>query len=271
MKINKIEIQVSNKKHATDVAMLLDKPEFILELISLRVKWEINNLFPVSRIESFTESEAVYAKKSEFDNDINFLLKKFNRGKNYKQVVEYALITGVIPDGIYSSCYFDVVTINETKDLNNPERFQYVIVLSPRTEKKELEQAYKEFREHIKGKIHFHDQNLNIDLTDDRAIIDQFHPGNIYNAADLDKFKTQKELDRTREWYWIAYSDKFNNISPKRKRTEDILTEWQLQKCLSRRDHENIEDEKRCPYCSIQDINIVDHALSAYSKLLKNS
>lgn len=197
MKISKIEIQVSNKKHATDIAMLLDKPEFILELINLREKWKIDDLFPISRIQAFTESEAIYPKRVEFDDDINYLLKKFHRGKNYKKVVEYALITGVIPDGIYNSCYFDVVTINEAEDLNKPERYQYVIVLSPRTEKKELEQAYQEFKEHIKGKLHFHDQDLNIDLPDDRALIEQYHRGNIYEAADLDKFKTQKELNRT--------------------------------------------------------------------------
>jgi hypothetical protein len=91
----------------------------------------------------------------------------------------------------------------------------------------------------------------------------------VYDTADTDKFKTQKLLERTRDWYWIAYSDVFNNLSPKRKRTEDVLKEWQ-EKCPVNGQHD-IEDKKKCLYCAIEDINIVDQALSSYSKLLSNS
>jgi hypothetical protein len=115
MNIEKIEIQTLNKKHATDIAMLVDKPEFLIELNKLRDKWLITKLhkskglFGKSSLLDtqnpliYTEmdKEKINEKLPEFNKDIEDILIMFNRGKNFRLVVIYALLTGAIPIGIY--------------------------------------------------------------------------------------------------------------------------------------------------------------------------
>jgi len=131
----KIDIQTPDKKHATDIAMLVDKPEFLQAIGKLRKKWGIKKLYKPSAFRVFLEfhimtncdtmaaEEEVKKRLSDFNKDIDLILKRFNRGRNFKLVVEYALGTGTVPNGIYRSCYFDVVKIGEPEDLNNPERY----------------------------------------------------------------------------------------------------------------------------------------------------
>jgi len=284
MKIEKIDVLTSNKKHATDIAMLVDKPEFIQEIQRLRQKWQITELYKYELLDEpvlldmhnplfYTgiNKSKIEEKLPEFNKDIDLVLKKFNRGKNFRLVVIYSLITGSVPEGVYQSCYFDKVVINELEDMNKPERYQYVIVLSPRTEKKEVIEAYQEFKAHIKGKIDFQHSNLSMDLPQHEELIMQYHAGNIHDSADIDKFKTQKELNRTREWYWIRNMEHINDVSKKQKTYEQVLDEWQKDKCLIKTNHEDITSKKNCDFCSIEDINIIEQALSAYSKLLNQS
>lgn len=284
MKIDRIDIQTSNKKHATDIAMLVDKLKFLQAVNRLREKWGIS--IPVHLKSSFIprtpDIEGVITKNAkdqkeaanlqrEFNKDIDKILKDFNRGKNFKPVVECAIVAGYVPEGVYRSCYFDVITTKEPENMELPERYEYIIVLSPRTEKKEIEQAYKEFKTYIKNKIKFQaETGLDINISEHKDVIEQYHPGTIYRSADVDNFKTQKELERTREWYWIAYGDLINKAG-KRKKTEDILDEWQVQKCPQKTLHKDINEKEKCPYCSVDDVNIIDQALSSYIRLLQIS
>jgi len=344
MKIDKIDVQTSNKKHATDIAMLVDKPEFLQELEKLRQKWQITKLYKLNtspfqellNIDSVVnngvaDNKQVQKRRDEFNQDIDKILKKFNRGKNFKLVVEYALTTGVIPEGVYRSCYFDVVKVGEPDSLENPERDQYVIILSPRTEQKEVKEAYKEFKEHIKGKIKFHKPrislespadkdfykavetlenekklhsiqlqklsnpdeiekayieflkrtkeareyfqyvgDLNIDNPDHRDLIEQYHRGNIYSSADIDKFKTLKELERTRVWYWMRYGDHFNDASKEPKTYAELVEDWN-SKCPLYSVTKDKQHIKNCPYCSVRDESYIEHALASYNTLLKQS
>jgi hypothetical protein len=284
----KIDIQTPDKKHATDIAMLVDKPEFLLEIEKLRQKWGIKELYKSSAFRAFLEfhimtnkdtvsvDKEVEKRLSEFNKDIDLVLKKLNRGRNFKLVVEYALATGIVPNGIYRSCYFDVVKIGEPEDLNNPERYQYTIVLSPRTELKEVVNAYKEFKEHIKGKISFESlANLDIEIPTDKELIEQYHRGNIYKSADIDKFKTLKELDRTREWYWIRYEDYFIHKSKKPMPYPEVLKKWQENCPINKQNQkkQRLEDktECSCSYCLFYDINIIEQAINSYNKLLEES
>lgn len=270
MKIDKIGVHTSNKKHATDISILVDKPEFIEEVKLLREKWNIQTLYQPINIDAFLASDYVQEHLTEFNADINLALKKFNRGKNFKLVIEYAVVTGNVPEGIYRGCYFDVVTIGEKNNLNNPEKYEYVIVLSPRTELKEVEQAYKEFREHIKGKIDFQTQDLNIEIPTNKELIEQYHVGNIHTSADIDKFKTQRELEKTREWYWMRYGDTFNDPSVKPKTYEQVYFAW-FERCSENNEHKNKIEEARCPYCSVQSWNNIEVALKNYRELLSFS
>lgn len=285
MKIEKIDIQTSNKKHATDIAMLIDKPEFLGELIRLREKWNITELLPLPNIhEQLIEKVELNGRDSEFNDDVDDVLRKFNRGRNFKKVVEYALLTGVIPEKIYFSCYFDVVTINEPEDLNEPEKYQYVIVMSPRTEKQEVEQAYKEFQEYltgheatneldtdILGKRNFpkHAPNLDIENPNDRDLIEQYHKGNVYEASDISKYKTQKELDRAREWHWIKYRDFLNGLTKQPLSPGEVCKEWQDKCPINKGRKLKEKDYCECEYCI--DAELIMKSLSHYDNLLSFS
>lgn len=277
----KIDIQTPNKKHATDIAMLVDKPEFLQEVEKLRQKWNIEELYKSSAFHSFLEfhimtnkntvsvDKEVKERLSDFNNDIDLILKRFNRGRNFKLVVEYALGTGTVPNGIYRSCYFDVVKIGELEDLNNPERYQYTIVLSPRTELKEVVDAYKEFKEHIKGKIDFESlANLDVEIPTDKELIEQYHRGNIYSSADIDKFKTLKELDRTRRWYWMRFEKQINNANEKLISFSEVTKEW-IKNCPYTDD--NMPSDHKCEYCTFCEQNRIEKAVSDYVNLLNQS
>lgn len=343
MKIEKIEILTSNKKHATDIAMLVDKPEFIQELQRLREKWQIKELYKPKSLfggialldtrnplyySSISKEESI-EKLPEFNADIDKMLKVFKRGKNFRLVIIYALISGEIPEGIYQSCYFDVITMNEPEDLSKPENYQYVIVMSPRTEKQEVLEAFEEFKRHRAGKIKFHQPRisldspvtqeftdaiecierekkiceeetknltdseeilkalgkfltntekareymltigeLNIDIPDHKELIELYHRGNVYPSSDTEKFKTQKELDRAREWHWIRYRDFLSGTLKEPLSPGEVSKEWQnrcdMNKGLKLKDKKYCE----CQYC-IYDPEIIMKSLSHYDNLLK--
>lgn len=345
MKIDKIDIQISNKKHATDVAMLVDKLEFLQEVNKLREKWKIKQLHKLSLpyeilnidnviSKGVTRSEEAQKNQKRFYRDIENILRTFSRGKNFVPIVAYAVATGTVPEGIYKSCYFDLVTLNEQEDPAKQEKYQYVIVLSPRTEQQELIEAYKEFEEHIKAKIDFSSrlrssstnnedldkfvQQTNDAFEKDREqylikvqklktqdeinkaglefieryqdlrdsyiskipidmaipehmdLIDQYHKGSIYTAADIDKFDRKAKINTIREWYWMRYGDSFNDLVKKPTTYKQVYFDW-LDKCPKTNEHENKKDEAECPYCSVQSWNNIEVALKDYKKLLSLS
>lgn len=342
MKIKMIDVLTSNKSHAIDICMLVDKIEFLRELDRLRKKWRFNKLSKFGNLLGSTilldfrnplfysdlKKDQIESELPLFNIDIDNLLKTFHRGKNFRTVVLYALIKGCVPEDVYQSCYFDIVMINDTEDLNKPEKYQYVIVLSPRTEKQEVSKAYKEFKEHIKGKIKFYHSRiprsniknndyqkaaetlenemkssreklneakteeelksiytkftqktkdaydymmsvgeLNSDIPDHLELIHMYHRGATYNSATIDS-GNRRDLDRTREWYWMRYKDYLNGKVKKPKIYDDLVYEWN-NKC---RRFQTLKDKdphkKECDYCRIDQSHFV-HMLVPYEKLLE--
>lgn len=274
MKIEKIDVQTSSKKLATDISMLVDNPEFLKEISILREKWNIASLF--SDCDKFSNFGM-----AEFNNDINEVLKKFRRDKGFKRVVEYALLTGTVPDNVYKRAYFDVVTIGEKEDVNHPERYQYAIILSPRAEKMEVVEAYYEFQEYIQGyeakneyeqdaqgKINFHHSTqYDVDIPGHTEEILHFLKGPIYDSADKAKFDTLKQLVRTREWYWMRLGDNLNDKNSPLVKFPKILDMWN-NKCEYYKKGQVHPDGKECDYCSLRDVNIIETAVSDYVNLL---
>src|SRR6185312_14985865 len=143
------------------------------------------------------------------------------------------------------------VMIGEQEDLSKPERYQYVIVMSPRTEKKEVEEAYDEFQAFIRGykpKHEFDEYDAGflgkIDWQKSEGAADfieyeDFIKGTVYDAADITKFKTMsKQLERTREWYWMRNGDNFNDKSKKPVPYAEVYLQWQ-DKCPTHNEHAN--------------------------------
>lgn len=265
MNIEMIDIQISNKYYMTEIALLVDKPDFLQDLARLREKWGICDTNKYSHFTTFTSAlENIQTK--EFETDMMKLIKKYKRGKNYLLVVKSALVTGSVPDYVYKNCYFDVATLNEINDMNHPENFQYIIVLSPSTEFKELKQPFKEFKKHIKEKIKFQKYKWDMNISSDMDKIEQYHPGQVHNNAL--NYSKKKELDRTREWYWLRYNKFLNKQDSKPLPYHEVLDIWN-SKCKNNTEvNHNI---KACKYCSVEDENIVQKAISEYIHFLQES
>ena len=362
MKIDKIDVQTSNYKHKTDISLLVDKRAFLEDIQQLREKWQLKepqkskvsygmvHMVSDDSLLSYSKMDVNEAKKKlpEFKLDIDNLLKKFKRGKNFRLIVLFALFQSSIPEGIYESCYFDVVTLNEPEDMNKPENYQYVIVLSPRTELHEVKKAFAEFVEYRKRKIKFHQPRipiggpatkeitealeridkekkicdekisknknnpeevnkaigaflentaeareymlqigeLHMDIPEHRALIEQFHPGNIYTTADAAKFRGKPDIDRIREWYWIKNQDYFNGDSLQPLKYPEVLDAW-LNTCPFYKDSKTHDmNGPECPKCTFEtkrirtdkrvkegggSYNHIEKALDTYEELLLNS
>jgi len=351
MKIKKIDIQTTNKSHALEIAMLVDRQDFLLEIESLREKWHVSRLTQLTLLPEIQQllniqeiispnaknHEEQEEKLNEFNLDVEKILKKFGRGKNFKVVVIYSALVGIVPANIFSSCYFDVATVNEAEDKSKPEKYQYIIVLSPRTEQKELKEAFSEFQNHIKNKIafenriqsgsddqrkflnededrEFHELSstlekayqgymvetknkplkealkertkfieateelrnryavlkaktpINMNDPQDADLIEAYLLGGIYNSALIDD-GNRRDLDRTREWYWMRFGDFFNGLAKLPKTYEDVAEDW-CNKCPKYGSDVYDDDHKKdCPYCHVDASNIA-HALSPHEKLL---
>ena len=224
MKIKMIDVQTSNKKHATDIVMLVDRSEFLQEIQRLRQKWHFDELIKLGNLLGSTilldfinplvysgiSKDQIETNLPSFNKDIDNLLKKFHRGKNFRIVVLYALVAGVIPEDVYQSCYFDVISINDKEDISKPERYQYVIVLSPRTEKQEVTEAYKEFKNHIKGKIKFNQPRIPLESEATKEFyeaMDCIEKEKKLYEEEVEKLKTPEEIKKTFTKYMINTED----------------------------------------------------------------
>ena len=94
--------------------------------------------------------------------------------------------------------------------------------------------------------------------------------GTVFPAGDISKYKTLKKPQRTREWYWMMHEDEYNDLAKKPKSYKEILDEWKKQ-CPQNQDHLDDKEDKNCLYCSVTDQNIIEQAIFAYEKLLKQS
>lgn len=296
MDIIKIKILTENKKIKTDIALLVDKIDFLRNLHRLREKWNITKLFNpnvgldnlyyhiATKGDTLTNVNEEEKRISEFRNDIKELRKKNQRTSNFDVVIVYSLGYGVVPKHVFRSCYWDKILLPfknshnanfytnsllpEESDQGVPEEYQYVIVVDPRAEKKEIVRVCDSLLLHLKNKISFHGKDwvYNEGTKDD---IEEFAFGPIYESAYTGKIKTQKKIDRTREWYWMRFGDFFNGKASKPRTYKMILDDWD-KLCPQGEEHENEEEKKKCPYCGVDSFNVIERAVTEYLNLLRS-
>lgn len=283
MEITKIEIETKNKKHRTDIAMLVDKISFLKDIKVIRKKWQINRLYKPSEINVFLDwliagdknrnSDYKKAKKrlKKFNQDIIIIRNKYNRTKNFDVVIKYAIACNLIPNNVYRSCFFDKILLSSDENSNKAKNYQYVIILSPRTEKNEVKEVFDEFQEHIRSKIKFHKHDWPY-ISGLENHIEEHVFGAVYPSADITKFKTLKELNRTREWYWMKIGEKINGKSKEEKTYSEIVDLWR-EKCpySGKEKLRQAPNDHSCEYCEFDSQNRIEKAVSNYIKLLNKS
>jgi hypothetical protein len=211
--MDQIKILIRNNKEFGDIALLVDKEQFLEDVKRLRIKWGIKELIPIKlypewredlvRARSSKQQEQNKLKKQDvrnltdpeledfkdviarvmpdvdFECDIRDLRIKFNKPETFDKAIAYSVICGVIPSGIYKTTYY------EYESSRLPERLQdrtsrIGIYVTPQSTEEDILRVFRA----VKGSIF-------------KPRADGLGPFfNLYNKDQITNIK------RDRDWYW---------------------------------------------------------------------
>lgn len=279
--MKKIKVDSNDIKTALDIMLLVDHPEFQEQLKKLRDKWNITPHkivetlgVPVSNLAELhidqlvlkhdpriTDQDSADKLFQELQEDIFTLRALMGRTKNYDPLIEQVLFTNTAPESVFNKCYFDVIKTDD----EHPDRYEYVIVLSPTAKTEDVLKAFNDFQNYYmeKSKLANSDITFGVD-----PFIDDYLKSYIFGPShhDLGKpIKTQKKLFRARELYWKR-NEHLLNDSQTPTPYPDVV-DWWMERCPKNNTH---ADGEKCEYCDL-DIDIAQKAVSSYEKLLLRS
>lgn len=267
--MNKVTILIEDNKEFGDVAFLVDKPEVLNTIEILRKKWGItktnnlnqfnswkNNLFEQrslkqgeqdrltrENIDDLSDCDLeVWKEKIErvmpdvdFECDVRDLRITFNRPETFDKAISYAIVCGIIPDGVYKSTYFAVEA--PTTPLRLQDRTSRIaIYVTPQSKEEDVIKALLE----VKKKF-FKEKYM-------------YFP--FYSLYDKDE---ATKIKRDRAWYWMKQEEKGNGKGAYNR----ILERWNKE-CPD----PNLEPHDLCKHC-IFETNVIEQAVSRYRKALK--
>lgn len=200
----RIEIKSVDKRHYYDIALLVDKPNFIDWVIDLRKKWKIDKVFSSENYDGFYSHIMKISGKISGDNwrsfqkDIEKVRTSFGRLPNFDKVIMYAIVAGEIPDGVYNSCYLE--TIVDPDDPENDGKYKYAIIVTPNTTSKDISNVLSEFKKKAKAGLQ---QKKDAEVMEKAIANYEFELGPNYTPPP----RVINNIIRNREWYWKKKSD----------------------------------------------------------------
>lgn len=257
--MNKIDIQIKENKEFGDVAFLVDKPAFLKAVERLRKKWGLEQLIlpdkfkewkdelfykrdskrreqdilkkqPVDHLsdadlEVFKEHVERVMPDVDFECDIRDLRIEFNKPETFDKAIAYAIVCGIIPDGIYKSTYW-------ANDLSIPAPIRLqdrtsriAIYVTPQSQQKDVLEAFKQVREGVfksRGDSYYpffslYDKDEITNIKRDRDLYWRKLQGSSYKVIALEDNK-----NRLKDPYWI---EDYKEIVRKAiKRYQKVLT-----------------------------------------------
>ncbi|GEM_PF-6211197 len=279
--MKKILVESDSVNVALDIMLLVDHPKFLEQLAKLRDKWNIN---PYKKIESLgvpvsnlaelyidqlvlehdpriTDQDSADKLLQELQEDIYSLRALMGRTKNYDPLIEQVLFTNTAPESVFKKCYFDVIKTDD----EHPDRFEYVIVLSPTAKPEDVQKAFSDFQNYYNEKSKLANSNITFGID---PFIDDYVKSHVFGPShhDLGKpIKTQKKLFRARELYWKR-NEHLLNDSQTPTPYPDVV-DWWMGRCPKNNNHDNGE---KCEHCDL-DIDIAQKAVTSYERLLIRS
>lgn len=196
MKI-KIEINITNKRHFADIALLVDKPDFIEWVAELRKKWKITNDLFNADYQTFRAhiwKQGQLKAWEEFNKDIERIRIQYQRLPNFDKVIFYAVSSNEIPDGVYSTCYLD--TIEDPNDPDNESLYKYAVIVTPNTTIPDIRKVLADFRQKMKIALQ---QENDPTLKQKAASEYKYEFGPRYTPSP----KNIDNIMRDRRWYWL--------------------------------------------------------------------
>lgn len=265
MKIKKIEIDITDPRRFGDVALLVDKPEFLKQLYKLREKWKIEKLFEPSEYKIFQsyilDMHPEENMWEELKKDIKDLRIRFQRTPNFDKVILYALAFTKVPEDSYRTCYLKTFSnLNSSEDSYDVE---YAIVITPYTTQSELTWELEDFKKRMKKSIKNYIKGPHI--IQDESLIDYE-----FNVKYKPIFRKSLMIIRARECYWLLRNNVYKNESITKLLDYETVRQLWYEKCPKKENHISEEEEKECIYC-VFDNKIIGDNIDAYTNLLKES
>ena len=174
----KIDIKIKNNKDFGDIALLIDKPQFLEAIKMLREKWNIIAPLPLRKLKNFQGNLFDKNKLQEFEIDIRDLRIKFNKPDTFDKVMSYSIICGVIPNGIYKSTYYGIAGSPPSRLEDRTSRV--AIFVTPQSQNDDVSEALREIRKNI---FKNREDGYNVFFS-------------IYSKDEVSNIK------RDRRWYW---------------------------------------------------------------------
>ena len=198
-----IKINCTNEIAYMDCALLLDKPEFLRLLPSLRKKHDITELISYKKFYAWTtkkldeDIEAIKKDKMkgttvddlseldlpfrQFENDTKDLCRRFKKPGYFVSIIQFAIVCGVVGDISYEHTRMEISPTDPSLDeLPLPE---VRMVITPMTTLKNMQDV---FEKNVPG----------------------IFEGNIKLLKYYYKMKNRKSVNfqRDREWYWRNFA-----------------------------------------------------------------
>lgn len=257
-----IKISIKNVKHHTNVALLVDKPQFIKAVKELREKWNITKLFKPDQYQDFYSH--IWGKNTdesrwdEFLHDIQKVRRHFNRTSNFDKVIIYAVGFTEIPDKAYRSTYCKVI-----ENPANPDDIEYAIIVTPYTTTTEVRAEFNEFKKMIKAGL---EQETDRTKLNSAVKTYEYEPGPKFPDS-----KGHPTIEQLRQWYWVMFEEVIKCKTKKPRNYEQTLTIWQERYCPVKGNHSTDEETDSCPVCSVNDASLLRHSLADYIEKIKQS
>lgn len=150
MEFRPIRIDIKDEKKFTDVALLVDNPLFILDILEFRKKvlglgqspaWLIKNEHRRTRREGKEYSMTTIKNSIRISEESRRLRKKYHRPSSFDAIIHAAILEGVVAESDYQLAY---ATVIDPKNFNpkyqNPS---VVIVVHPGARVKDVTSAFK--------------------------------------------------------------------------------------------------------------------------------
>lgn len=239
----KIDIKCTNDIAYMDVALLVDKPEFLRLLPEYRKKHGINNLIPLMKFYEWTSDKMNEDSKimSEdvsgaddltklnlpfmtFEEDAKALCRQFKKPGYFVSIIEFAIVCGVVHDISYQHTRIEVKPTDPPPPPEETELPEVRIVITPMTTLKDVQEVFEKnvpdiFESHMK----------------------------LLNYYYRMKNRKAGNFRRDREWYWmnlegLGYTDialsatsPANRLNYEKNRNRYAIPEYEMVKQAIRR------------------------------------
>lgn len=188
-----IEINIQDDGRFTDVALLVDRDDFLNKVITLRKKYADKYKVNLPINDYLAVNEELLNKVK---HDAEHLRRRFNRPLHFLRVITKSILNGVVEDGDYSKAFLERKALSTFTDRKGAPDIKYSIVIFPGTRKKDVDQVFFQFSEEIKA-------NIGLKTKTDKGTL--LH-GYWYDPYFRKPFDTKTSIRQIRNWY-IKYKN----------------------------------------------------------------